>query len=321
MKRFIDKVSVFIILLIVFSYLLDIVISHLYRHTTDGPAELEVWNDIYNGEINCDLAIYGSSRAWLHIDPEIIEDSLNLSAYNMGIDGYSFDIQYYRHNKYFRNNRNPKIILHSVDIFTFRPRTFIYNINQFLPFMLWNSNLYDYLSSYQDFSPAEFILPLLRYSMKAAGFDIVISNILKPNTVPIRNKGFRAQELEWNSDLDAAKKGQDHYVVKIDTNLVYLYKQFLRECKSECIEVILVYTPEYIEGQKYVSNKEGCVNLYEEIAVEYNLIFLDYSDHEICYNKQYFYNATHLNAYGAHLFTRILSHDIKEARTNNSIPK
>jgi len=313
MKKFVKRISIFIILFIVMLYPLDIIVSHILKNTSGCFGEYEVWNDIYKGDINCDLAIYGSSRAWINIDPEIIRDSLGLPAYNFGVDGHDFWLQYFRHAEYFQTNTNPKIILHSVDVFTFRKRADLYNMNQFLPYMLWNKSIFNYTSSYQGFSRVDFIIPMFRYVKKASGFDIMTRN--KLISKPLRNKGFHGMQLEWNSDLDAARKTNEYYEAKIDTASIKLYKKFLDECASKHIDVILVYTPEYIEGQKYVSNREEVLNIYKKIAKDYDLVFLDYSNNEMSYDKRYFYNSEHLNAFGADVFTRTLSHDIKVAQT------
>jgi hypothetical protein len=55
------------------------------------------------------------------------------------------------------------------------------------------------------------------------------------------------------------------------------------------------------------------INIFKQLAVEFDLIFLDYSKYEICMDKNYFYNASHLNAHGADLFTRILANDLKNS--------
>lgn len=311
MKKFIHRISIFVIFFIILLWPLDIIISHTLKKTSGCYGEYEVWNDIYGGEINCDLAIYGSSRAWINIDPEIIEDSLGLQAYNFGVDGHDFWLQYFRHKEYLNKNIYPKIIIHSVDVFTFKKRDDLYNMNQFLPYMLWDKEIYNSISSYKGFSRADFIIPLFRYFNKASGFDIIARNILISK--PLRHKGFHGMKFEWNNDLDAARKTSERYVAKIDTASVQLYRKFLDECNSKHIEVMLVYSPEYIDGQEYVINREEIIKLYEQLAMKYNLVFLDYSGHNICLDQQYFYNSEHLNAKGAEVFTGILSHDLKKS--------
>ena len=102
------------------------------------------------------------------------------------------------------------------------------------------------------------------------------------------------------------------YTADLDNASVELFRQYIQECKSMDINLILVYTPEYIEGQQFVTNRSEIMTLLKGIAQENNLPFLDYSDHYLSMDKKYFYNSMHLNATGAEEFSRILSHDIKQ---------
>lgn len=50
--------------------------------------------------------------------------------------------------------------------------------------------------------------------------------------------------------------------------------------------------------------------LYKGIADRHNCPFLDYTNDPICYDTLNFYNAMHLNAHGANLFSAELAHDL-----------
>lgn len=306
MRKFIVNICVFIIPVVLLSYPLDLFLSYKIKRTNECQGEFEVWNDIYGGGMECELAIYGSSRAWVHINPEIIEDSLKYNSYNFGIDGHNFWLQYLRHNEYLKHNSKPKIIVHSVDLFTLQKREELYNMSQFLPYMLWDSDLFKSISSYKGYSFADYFFPLVRYRHTSSSIKFI-----ENHNSPIRNKGFRGIWREWGNDLDKAMKVNDDYTVTLDSASLNLYEQFLKECKFKNIEVIMVYTPEFIEGQNYVSNRKEVIELYHDLETKYELLFLDYSNNYLCYDKQFFYNATHLNAKGADIFTKMLAHDIK----------
>jgi tRNA A22 N-methylase len=51
--------------------------------------------------------------------------------------------------------------------------------------------------------------------------------------------------------------------------------------------------------------------LYARYSKKYNIPFLDYSDDEICYKKEYFYNASHLNKTGSDLFMQKFIRDLR----------
>ena len=65
-----------------------------------------VWNDLVSGNLNSEVLVYGTSRARAHINSKILEDSLKLSTYNLGIDGYTFDMEYCRHRLVLEKNKN-----------------------------------------------------------------------------------------------------------------------------------------------------------------------------------------------------------------------
>jgi hypothetical protein len=293
----------------------DYYISENLKTSHSSPGEMEVWNDIYNKNIDADIAIYGSSRAWVHISPTILEDSLKIKAYNFGIDGHNFWLQYLRNKEYLKYNKHPKLIILSVDVFSLAKREDLYQSNQFLPYMLWNNDIKKFTSSYNSFSFEDYYFPLIRYSGTLRGLDL---NSSKTNNKPYRYKGYKGMEREWNNDLAKAKLKMNQYTIDIDSSSINLFNQFLLECKADKITVILVYTPEHIDGQKFIKNRKKIINIFNDFSNKYNLLFLNYSNDEICKKKDYFYNASHLNKKGSELFTSKLSYDIK-ARTHNTV--
>lgn len=308
MKKFVRRLLFFFVPPILVLLPIDIYLSKGLKNTSLAAAEYEVWNDLFYNNISPEVAIYGSSRTWVHIDPMIIEDSLGLSAYNFGIDGHNFWLQYYRHKTLLKNT-TPKTIIHSVDINTLKKRRELYNYEQFLPYMLWNREIYEATKNYEGFNIVDFTIPLARYIGKNKTLNAMM---LRSKGKSIRTQGFQGQNREWNDDLKRAKTQMGSYTADLDNASVELFRQYIQECKSLDINLILVYTPEYIEGQQFVTNRSEIMTLLKGIAQENNLPFLDYSDHYLSMDKKYFYNSMHLNATGAEIFTRILAHDIKQ---------
>lgn len=317
MKKFLIKVILFIAPVILLAVPLDYGLSYLLRQSDLYPGELEVWNDIYNSNANCDIAIYGSSRAWVQIDPKIIADTLGGSAYNFGVDGHNFRLEYLRHLELLKHNNKPKTIIFSVDIFTLQKRKDLYQFEQFLPFMLWNKNVQKYTSNYEGFTSTDYMLPLIRYAGKTSALNNCLKILIKGKPAhKYRDHGYRPENSKWNEDLAAAKKKQEHYIVKFDTATIHLFEQFIEECKSQNISLILVYAPEYIEGQKYIGNRKEVLDTFRNFSEKYHLPFFDYSNDSICFDKNLFYNSMHLNQTGAERFSSELAHDIK--MNNNS---
>jgi len=300
------------------AYPLDYVMSYYLSQTNGSPGEFEVWNDIYNSNVMCGIAIYGSSRAWVHIDPKILKDSLELDAYNFGIDGHNFWLQYLRHLEFLKHNIKPQTIILSVDIYSLQKRNDLYQPDQFLPYMLWNSNVQKYTSSYKGYNNFDYYLPLFRYSGKTNALKTIFNNFFRnQSSEKFRYNGFFGMDREWNNDLEKAKANTGSYTVKLDSSSITLFEKFINECKHNNIELIFVYTPEFIEGQLFVSNRDDVINLYKYFSNKYSISFYDYSKDSICLDKTCFYNASHLNKRGADIFSRELANDLK-VRTYNS---
>lgn len=134
-------------------FILDLFFSaKLKKSKKDAHGEYPVWNDLYEGKINADVVVYGSSRACYHFDTKLLEDGLAKSCYNLGIEGHNFWLEYLRHKVLLKYNKKPKYILLSIDIFTFQKRAAIFNHDQLLPFMLYNKDMRKYTKTYNQFS-------------------------------------------------------------------------------------------------------------------------------------------------------------------------
>jgi hypothetical protein len=313
MKILFVKLIIFILPIIILSLPVDYYLSEKLKKSNSCSGEFLVWNDIFDRKVNADIVIYGSSKAWVNFNPKILEDSLKCSAYNLGIDGHNFWLQYLRHKELIKYNTKPKYIVISMDIFSLEKKHDLYNLDQFLPYMLFNGDIYHYTSSYEGFSTFSYYIPLIRYAgRREALLDAIISALNMGNSEPMRSKGYRGMEFVWNNDFATAKSKFNYYEVQIDSASENLFKLFLNECRTDKIKVILVYSPEYIEFQCFVKNRNAILSLYKEYSTNYNIPFLDYSDDQMCKEIKYFYNSTHLNKTGSEIFTDKLVRDLKK---------
>ncbi len=294
------------------SYFIDIFISdNLKKSNIYAQEEYTTWNDLFNGKINSDIVIYGSSRAWTQIDPVMISNSLHIPTYNLGIDGHNFWLQYLRHLFLLKNNQKPKLIVQSLDIYTLGKRSDLYNPDQFLPYMLWNNEIKNATISYNGFNLIDYEIPLIRYFGKSDAILTALNLFIRPQSNKVgRINGYQAKDLSWNGDFEKAQKAMKFYEVSLDTATINLFERFLKEVEKNNIKIMFVYSPEYIEGQKFVKNRNPIIKLYQEISKKHNIPFYDYSSDSISLNKNYFYNASHLNKTGAELFTKKLIRNI-----------
>ena len=195
-KRFFKKITIFLLILYFFSYTLGKVIDAGLEKTP----RCQEWEDIFEARINADLLIQGSSRARVHISPKTIEDKLHISAYNLGIDGHPFLMQYYRFRSYIQsNNKQPKYIIQTVEMDTLERRKTLYGLGQFIPY-IDKPVIREAVSFFEGFETEDYYLPLFKYrhSIKLIGEGI------KAHIYPVENykyKGFRAQERDWDDSF------------------------------------------------------------------------------------------------------------------------
>ncbi len=314
MKKFVLRLTLFASVVFIVALAIDIFFSkQLMKLRGFTYGEGGVWHDVMSGKINADLLVYGSSRAWVHIDPKILEDSLHASSYNLGIDGHNFWMQYLRHQKYMEHNKKPQTILVCVDVLSLEKREDLYNPEQFLPYMLWDADIKRTTERYIGYNWYDYYFPLIRYHGRHSVLDTIKARLLHPGGKDIgRTKGFDGMYRKWNEDLDQAKKKMGGYEAHPDSASIVLFHQFLSDCKTDSIRVILVYTPEYIEGQTFIKNRKEITAMLENIAAKHHLPLLNYTTDSLCWNKDLFYNSTHMNYKGADLFSRKLAYDLKK---------
>lgn len=316
MNRNLKRILIFILPLVVLAYPVDYLISvNLKKSNWFACGEYPVWNDIYSGQVNSKIVIYGSSKAWTGINPQVIEDSLGLSCYNLGIDGHNFRMEYLRHLEYLENNPQPEIILMSVDVLSLYTRVDLYNYEQFLPY-IYRKNVREYTSGYQGFTRFDYLLPLARYIGESEAVTVAFENLLSlGNTSTERVKGFKANDYQWTDEFAKAKAMMDTYHVNLDPESIRLFDVFLADCQERGIDVVLVLTPDYIEGQEFIDNRAEVVQYYRDFSARYDIPFLDYSSDPICLEKGYFYNSSHMNKKGTEVFEKMFIADLKKLNT------
>lgn len=315
MKTFLYRLLFFLLPIIGLAYFLDIFLSkNLKKSNNHAQKEYTTWNAVLEGKLESDIYVYGSSRSWVHFNSKIIQESLGMSTYNLGIDGNGFDLQYFRHKLALKYNSKPKLIIHSVDIGTFE-HIAMFNPDQFLPYLLWKQEFYKGISKYKVYNFYDFNIPLIRYTGRFDAIKTAFKMYFRPQDNPLgRIRGFQGQDIAWNSDFMKAKKAMKSYSADFDSKIYEQFKTYLKECKANNIEVVLVFSPVYIKGQKFMKNLDFILSIYRKLAKEHGLLFLDFSKDDICDHKEYFYNTTHLNTKGAEIFTEELVIKLKESK-------
>jgi len=310
MKKFLLKLLVFFLPIIILSYGADVLISKNLARSSSGANPS--WKAIFNGTVNSDIVIYGSSRATEQLDPKILSDSLKHPAYNMGVYAHNFWLQYLRHRLLLKYNKKPKLIIHSLDFMTFQKRPDLFDPGQFLPYMLFDTLVEKYTISYKGYNVYDYEIPLVRYYGQMRYIHQAFSMFTgKTPDIPDPDKGYAPNTQQSFTVFAELLARQKDYKIEFDKPSLALFDKYLRQCQKDSIKVIFVYTPEYIDGQHFIANREQLFDIIHQFSKKYNIPFYDYTTDTMSYKKAYFYNSEHLNKMGSQLFTKKLVGDLK----------
>lgn len=125
-------------------------------------------------------------------------------------------------------------------------------------------------------------------------------------------KEYRAQD--WQSTgLTACTRHSKGEKENIKTNLQYL-EWIIQDCQKRNVKVILLTTPTFhtyydvLNQDQVIEREEICNNLVKKYS---NVTFLDWLKYEQ-FNEDDFFDADHLNEYGAEKLTKMLDEYIAE---------
>ena len=312
MKRFVYKLLLFCILpmavLVPLAYITD---AGLHKSRSFFFAE---WNDPFAGTINADMLINGSSRAWVQFSPYILDSSLGINSYNLGMDAAPPDIQYERLKVYLRYNKKPKYILQEVGyVTTFFASRGLPNYQQFLPYLNDTAVWRLYKSLYPNVTIVERYFPLYKYNNQLPLIKEGLMSYIGKGRVSGKYKGYMGHELSWDSSFsEMARLNPKGFECKIEPKALATLEQYLTLCKENDIQIILVYPPFYYEANRYIVNHKLILNKLDELAKKYEIPYLDYRNRYLDSSKNYYYNSQHLNKQGSELFTQMLVKDLQK---------
>jgi hypothetical protein len=313
MRSFLIKVSCFSSIIILLFGSLELIVTQGLKKSTDS--NFVDWNHLFEGKINADIIINGSSKALVQVSTIIIDSLLNVNSYNLGINGHDFYLQNSKYSAYSEYNTPPKLIVQVIGNGTLKKREDLYQLEQFLPY-IDNPTINKVTQDYIGLTTFDYYLPFVRYfgnkKTIKEGF-LSFFNASTTNNKVSKYKGYRPNELDWDGSFERfIKYSPNGRTIALTDSSIQLFKQFISQQKKKEIPIVLVYPPTYRKSQQYTNNRAEIMALYNSIAQKYNVPLLDYSQEPLTKEKSYFYNSQHLNKKGAEIFSRKLAADLKQ---------
>ncbi len=318
MKKFLQKGLLYILILISFffflQYLVDSGLRMLKNDDTYGD-----WNRIFDDEIDVDVAVLGSSRAWVHINPDSIENITGLKAYNFGVDGSGLYLQRAKWLSYIHFNQKPRYVIQDMGLIANGRNNNLYGKEQYLPYYN-HSEVYEIIKEFDSWVEIERIVPFLKYRGYGSSlFEAFQNGIISPLTNIEKNKGFSGQHREWTDyNTVFAKQKENERIRGIQFKVTdnEALRLLIQDCKERNIHLVFVHTPIYHEMTQILTQQDEFIAYFTQLAQDdENIEFWDFSlMKNLSYDRQYFYNATHLNYKGAAILSDSIAHRLKRLR-------
>jgi len=315
MKKLIFKSTSFLAGFFLLALMIQLLLFFAIRRIHIG--DFGVLNAIANGMINTEMLICGSSRGYVHYNPVILEKTTEISCYNISANGSDLGVQLPILKWYLEKNRTPRFLVQNIDVFTEEIDPVIYEPFKFLPY-LNNNSLFQGLSRIDKRWWLHKYIPCSNLIYFGKDFQ---SNLIKELYQSLYKKkdylirGYFPRKNSKFNDTYASDFLRRH-AAGFHYSLSQAYKEYLGEliniCRNHHIQLVLVICPEYAKFMALQTNRKEIIDYYVRLSQDNGLWFFDFSHSEVCHNREYFYNFTHMNSEGADKFSRELASELKK---------
>ena len=299
MKKFIIQILFFLIAFFLFEKAFYVFLYFSPKLEKDKRLEY-----VLNGNMNKDLIILGSSRGARNIIASQIEESLNISCYNLSYPGSNVEFHEFVLRVLLKHNRNPKILLLAVD----DPHELLPNKSlQFRLDRLYPLAKYKYINDEMISRKEKNFLSkfLVLGRINLSNFNLKQKKYSKFDTIKICGSmpiSFQKNDFEFNDD-------RSHIAYEIKNELPkkrLAFKKIQDMCKLKNIELFIVYSPN-LKGHNRFFNYR-----IKELSKQLNLHIKNDTSNISYKDKKYYHDEAHLKTNGAKIFTNDIIKKLKE---------
>jgi len=309
MKKFILKLIKTTLLLYFITFGIELTID--FYLAKENSCNTNTWHKIYSGKLKTEIAILGTSRAEAHYDTEIISSITGLKTYNLGISGTHYDFLNIRWKSFINRNKKPKVLILDLDPGALKNSTELYGKFQYLPYL--NSAEYKSVTKGIDSDYLfEKIIPLYKYRAYEMSVYKQLKSLKNPKYCHKNVNGYIEHDISWiERDYKKFKKilqkdkAHKEYDLNIFSQGLSTINSIIEYCEKHNIQVYLIWSPSYYESHEYqLTLKKHIDSILKKTSNKKHIKYLNYSKDSLCYDKNYFYNSSHMNKNGATLFSK-----------------
>ena len=261
--------------------------------------------------VQYDLAFIGPSRVLNTLDMSVFEKELHANSINLGLSGAGYAEQYLMLKTFMDENKN-RIKKLFIEISYFNvidpDSSFSYPFHEYYYFpYIQKEFVYEIIKDNAESklkAMAWRYIPLIRY----AEFNINFRPLILFTSTIEKGSGDRGFDKHGDMLLDK-EMGEDHNKgtysnSQMNGKTISYLEKMITLAKEYKTEVTLFTAPAYNRGFSY--SKEAFANyrrVVNEVVNRYGIKYCDFECIDMCNNKSYFADKTHLNKRGARLFS------------------
>ena len=87
-------------------------------------------------------------------------------------------------------------------------------------------------------------------------------------------------------------------------------------CKKHGVQLIFTVSPEYYKSIALVTNRKELIDYYVSVCEENGIWWFDFTNSDLCNNKELWVNYGHLKAVGADMFSQQFATALKKLLPN-----
>ena len=237
--KFITNILLIAIILLVTVFSIDYVITKGLKKS--NSIYFSNLTKVFGGNLDTDLLIMGSSKAYVQISPTIIENKLNIRSHNIALDGNPFFVQSVLFDKYLEHNNLPKFVIQVVSNSTLTSNensNEIYLYQKFLPYFD-DIDVRDMLmSSEKNISKFIKYIPILKFhGQKLFIVEGVLSFFGVNNTSTNLQKGYNPQSMKWDNKMydkfiEINKKKENDQTENFDDQTLEKFIKYISSVKK-----------------------------------------------------------------------------------------
>lgn len=296
MKKFLAYILLFISIVAVLDCGFGLTCRYLNGHAKGGNTRDRYYIAKQSKE---DILMMGSSRMHHHYVPEIVENSLQMTAYNCGVDGNGIILSY-GYLLMITERYKPQMIIYDIsgfDMYSDDNKRYVDLLKEYYR----EPGIMDILTSIDKKERIRLLSSLYRYNSK---FFPLLKDYFSSSSSG--QKGYTPINRECQEPPTGIFVNDNNYIP--DTLKLSYVRKFIEKCQEDGIRLIFCSSPLYGKTPESTYNEP-----IRDICQESGIPFLDFSeDKEICGDYRNFSDAVHLNEKGSILFTRKLVSAIKE---------